>query len=131
MEIHWIRCKCYEDAKNYCDVVYLHEWNNKPFYWGICNISVFGGNTRMLDGRKRNPRYGVSYRHWIEGCLRHGGQLYIGIPSERIDYDLTDIELTLIALYPSEMNVDENARVIVHDIKHSGDIPSSIKSSYG
>jgi len=85
----------------------------------------------MLDGRKRNPRYGVSYRHWIEGCLRHGGQLYIGIPSERIDYDLTDIELTLIALYPSEMNVDENARVIVHDIKHSGDIPSSIKSSYG
>jgi len=131
MKITWVQCKSYEEAKNFCDIIYLHQWNGKPFYWGICDNSVFGGNPRTINGRRRNPRYGPSYRHWIEGCLRHGGTLHIGKPTERENYNLEDIELSLIAQFPSEMNPEVNARIIVQDIKHSGDIPVCIKLRNG
>jgi hypothetical protein len=131
MRIRWIQCKSYDEAKNFHDVVYLHEWNSKPFYWGICNNSVFGGNPRTIDGRRRNPRYGPSYRHWIEGCLQHGGKLYIGLPTERENYSLEDIELTLIAQFQAGMNAEVNARIIVQNIEHSGAIPSFMKTNNG
>jgi len=131
MKITWVQCKSYEEAKNFCDIIYLHQWNDKPFYWGICDNSVFGGNPRTIDDRRRNPRYGPSYRHWIEGCLRHGGTLYIGKPTERESYSLEDIELSLIAQFPSEMNPEVNARIIVQDIEHTGDIPVCIRSKNG
>jgi hypothetical protein len=34
VEIEWIQCVDYATAKNYSHVVYLHEWDDKPFYWG-------------------------------------------------------------------------------------------------
>ena len=127
MKICWIRCQNYDEAKNFHGVVYLHEQNGRPFYWGICGISVFGGNPRKVDGMPRNPRYGTSYRHWIEGCLRHAGALYIGTPAEQGNFSLQDIELTLIAMYPSEMNVEEDAQQVIPHIEHQGDVPSSIR----
>jgi len=128
MEIHWKRCHSYDEAKSALGIVYLHEWNGKPFYWGICDTSVFGGNARVIEGVKRNPRYGSSYRHWIEGCLRNGGKLYIGTPSGLGLYSLMDVERTLIALYPSEMNDEADKKVVVEDLQHLGDVPLSIRS---
>jgi hypothetical protein len=128
IRIRWTRCKTYDDAKDYIGVVYLHEWNGSPFYWGICNGSVFGGNTRQIDGMKRNPRYGSSYRHWIEGCLRHGGSLYVGVPEEKLNgKTLQEIENVLIVKYPTTMNSSSRTSSIRHEIKHEGDVPECIR----
>jgi len=72
MKIKWIRCHSYEEARNYSRIIYLHEWHGKPFYWGKAENSFFGGHMRARDGLKASGRYNASYRHWIEGCLRHG-----------------------------------------------------------
>ena len=131
MQIHWKRCRTYDESKDFSKVIYLHEWNGKPFYWGVCDTSLFGGNPRKIQGIKKNPRYGASYRHWIEGCLRHGGSLYMGMLSEMGDFSLTDIEQTLIAQYPSEMNSRKDAKIIITNIRHVGDVPPSIKGHNG
>ena len=128
MQIKWMQCRSYDEAKSFCGVVYLHEWHDKPFYWGICDKSVFGGTTRILDGVKRNPRYGISYRHWIDGCLRHGGKLYMGIPSGSAGRSLEEVERTLVAQYPSELNDDRDGRMVIRNIEHSGDVPPCIKA---
>lgn len=92
MRITWTRCKSYDSAKDSIGVVYLHEWNGCPFYWGIADTTVFGGNARNVDRERRNPRYGRSYRHWIEGVLRHGGRLYVGRVDDLGTYSLKDVE---------------------------------------
>lgn len=126
MKICWKKCSTYEEAKNFTGVIYLHERDGKPFYWGICNKSIFGGNKRRIDNKLINPRYGSSYRHWIEGCLRHGASLYVGKPIDCGNHDLKDIELSLIAQFPSKMNPEEDPHKIISKIEHIGDRPSSI-----
>ena len=131
IRIRWTRCHTYDDAINVLGVVYLHEWDGSPFYWGICDRSVFGGNTRQIDGRKRSPRYGSSYRHWIEGCLRHGGSLYVGVPQDLDGKTLQEIEGVLIVQYPATMNSPSKTSHVRHEISHEGDVPVCIQKGEG
>ena len=129
MEISWIRCHSYDDAKEYKQVLYLHEWEGIPFYWGKAEVTKFGGNSREIDGRKWNARYNPGYKHWIEGCLRHGGRLYVGQIRDRGEYSFKDIERHLINKYGSEMNARHQliTRQVEH-VVHTGDVPTSISS---
>lgn len=128
MKITWTYCKTYDDAKDYQGVVYLHEWDNEPFYWGVADKSKFGGNRQKIDaGSYLNPRYGSSYKHWIEGCLRHGAKLYIGSITEDEGKAVFDVEKQLIHDFPSEMNAAEISQRIL--IKHEGEIPKSIANA--
>lgn len=127
MEINRVRCVSYERAKDFTGVVYLHEWDDTPFYWGKCDKSFFGGD-RRTTGERRCGRYGTSYRHWIEGCTQHGGKLYIGTPVKNDkQYTVGQIEQTLIALYPSVMNDKRDGKKIVPVISFTGDIPASVR----
>lgn len=121
--ITWTRCRTYKDAIDALECVYLHEWDGKPYYWGICDRSVFGGNSRTISGQRRQPRYGSSYRHWIDGCLEHGAGLYIGKCEAADGFHLQNVEATLIAEFPSTKNREPGRKV--YDIVHVGDIPSS------
>jgi hypothetical protein len=89
MKINWKRCRNYGEAQNYSRIVYLHEWRGKPLYWGKAHNSFFGGGMRTLDGLSASGRYNSGYRHWIDGCLKHGGsRLYIGILDEEARIDV-------------------------------------------
>ena len=123
--IKWTRCRRYKDAENYQQVVYLHEWNGQPFYWGLCGKTVFGGVKRKVKGVKRNPRYHISYRHWIEGCLLHGGSLYVGKVLRRARISLKEIEQALIAQYPPEMSPKRGTSLKPMTICHTGEVPTS------
>ena len=114
MNITWKRCLTYASAKASEKVVYLHEWNGAPFYWGLA--------------ANFDTRYNVGYSHWIEGCLQHGGRLYVGKPDkDNMDgFSLEDIENTLIAKYGSVMNKKLKASK-VKEITHSGNVPESIE----
>ena len=57
MKITWKKCERYEEVKNNSGIIYLYEWSGRLFYWSKC--SSF------------RSRYETSYRHLIEGCLRH------------------------------------------------------------
>ena len=76
MRIIWKQCKTYADARDYTGVIYLHERDDKPFYWGIAHKSFFGGHMRAHNEGKISGGYNAGYRHWIEGCLQHGAKLY-------------------------------------------------------
>ena len=127
IRIRWTRCHTYDDAKDCRGIVYLHEWNGFPFYWGICDDSVFGGNPRMVEGKKWNPRYGSSYRHWIEGCLRNGRALYVGVPEDPDGNSLSEIESALIAAYPGTMNDPSKKSVVSQKMAHESDVPICIR----
>ena len=129
IRIRWKRGHTYDDAKNYIGIIYLHEWNGSPFYWGICDGSVFGGNARQIDGKRCNPRYGSSYRHWIEGCLRHGGSLYVRVPQDLDGKSLQEIESVLIVKYPAIMNSSSKTIPVRHKMMHEGDVPECIRKN--
>ena len=131
IRIRWTRCRTYDDAKDFRGVVYLHEWNGSPFYWGKCDESVFGGNARRIDGKKRNPRYGRAYRHWIEGCLRNGGALYVGVPQHSDGKRLSEIESALDAMYPATMNDPSKRSAVPQEMSHEGDVPICIQKRNG
>jgi hypothetical protein len=95
----------------------------------MCKDSVFGGNPRVIEGAKRQPRYGSSYRHWIEGCLEHGATLYIGKCSADEQFDLELVESTLIAELPSDKNRDAGRKV--YDLIHLGEIPLCVRQKAG
>lgn len=124
MKITWKRVTSYEEAKDFFDIIYLHEWDGKPFYWGIVDRAKFGGRKRNFDDR--NPRYGESYAHWIEGCLQHGARLYIGEVEDRGEYSLDQIEAFLMSRYPSKMNKRKRTVLTLREISHFGDVPQSI-----
>ncbi len=124
MEIKWKQCRTYDEAKDYTKIIYLHEWSDKPFYWGIVDKSKFGGNRQKIKNGYLNPRYGSSYKHWIEGCIRHGAKLYIGVIKDTNGNKLEKIEKQLIYDFPSEMNKPEKMQNII--IEHIGDVPLSI-----
>ena len=110
-------------------VIYLHEWDGKPFYWGKANNSFFGGGKRERDGLKASARYNAGYRHWIEGCLRHGGALYIGRLDDEAITHIDEIENYLIHTYGQEMNTRvTTSRISDLAIQHEGDVPLSISA---
>lgn len=128
MKITWIRCRSYDEARDFCRIIYLHEWNGKPFYWGKASNSFFGGHMRKKDGFKASGRYNAGYRHWIEGCLRHGGALYIGRPDDEAITHIDEIENYLIRTYGQEMNTRVASPIPDLAIQHEGDIPLSISA---
>ncbi len=125
MEIEWIQCRTYDEAKDYTKIIYLHEWSDKPFYWGIVDKSKFGGNRQKIKNGYLNPRYGSSYKHWIEGCIQHGAKLYIGKIKNTKVFELKDIEKQLIHDFPSEMGQQAESKNIM--IEHIGDVPLSFR----
>ncbi|MGB8116430.1 MAG: hypothetical protein WCF22_21810, partial [Candidatus Sulfotelmatobacter sp.] len=129
MKITWVLCRSYEEAQHYSRIIYLHEWGGKPFYWGKADRSFFGGHMRERDGLRASGRYNAGYRHWIEGCLRHGGKLYIGKLDEEALSRIDEVENYLIHTYGHEMN----SRVVLPlgqlQLGHEGDIPQSITNS--
>ena len=125
--IEWTKCHTYQEASGFTNCLYLHEWDARPYYWGICNESVFGGNPRLIEGKRRQPRYGSSYRHWIEGCLEHGGGLYVGKCKSDEPFDLKQVESTLIAALPSAKNRESGQKV--YEVIHVGDIPACTRNA--
>ena len=126
MEITWVQCTSYDEAKDYSRIIYLHEWNREPFYWGKAHNSFFGGHKRKRDELEASGRYNSGYRHWIEGCLQHGAKLYIGQLNEAALANIDEIENYLIHTYGHKMNtkVYEPRRKL--SVSHVGDVPSSI-----
>ncbi|ODP35161.1 hypothetical protein A9762_12220 [Pandoraea sp. ISTKB] len=105
MTITWKEYKTYAEAMDCQNCLYLHEWNGEPFYWGH-TTTFFGGNARLSPmGKRRAPRYAASYRHWVEGALRHGARLFIGVPDENSLSRLADIERYLIIRFRSSENL--------------------------
>lgn len=128
IKIHWVKCRSYKEAQGFRGIVYVHSWNDKPFYWGKAEKSYFGGGTRKhSDGSKQSSRYNYGYRHWIEGCLRHGGSLHIGKLDSKGKEIIDQLENYLINWYPPEIN--KKSKPLTDDIPiiHSGDIPPFIK----
>jgi hypothetical protein len=123
VRIRWKRYASYEDARKREFVVYLHEWKGKPFYWGKTRVT-FG-----QDG-KRAGRYGAGYKHWIEGCLRHGGRLYIGEPVLPQVVSLNEVENHLIVNYPSVMQQKPKERRLGLRVENSGERPSFLPRSF-
>jgi len=115
MKIKWIRCQTWEEAREYSRIIYLHEWNEKPFYWGKADKCCFG------------RRYSYSYRHWIEGCLRHGGCLYIGKLDEDALRCMDEVEDYLIRKYGGEMNKKVTAPPRQLEVEHEGEVPHILK----
>ncbi|MBD8190560.1 hypothetical protein IFR35_03910 [Pseudomonas fluorescens] len=126
MKITWQRCMTYEEAKDYHRVIYLHEWSDKPFYWGKAHNSFFGGHPRQIGDLHASGRYNSGYRHWIEGCLRHGAKLYVGQMSDLALASIDDVENWLIHTYGHEMNIRVRSPTALLNIEHLGDVPASI-----
>lgn len=123
MEINWRKCESYDDASDYRGVIYLHEWDGEPFYWGKAHRSFFGGHRRTRSGVTAAGRYASGYRHWIEGCLRHGARLYIGVLDRSAVERIDEIEQHLISTHPSEMNCRTTSVRNCVVLEHTGDVP--------
>ena len=125
MKITWKRCSNYKDACNYTGIIYLHEWNKEPFYWGKAHNSFFGGHKRKHNASQMSGRYNSGYSHWIEGCLQHGAKLYIGELDTEALYSINKVENYLIYTYPSKMN---KKKLIFEELNliHEGEVPKSI-----
>jgi hypothetical protein len=128
MQITWTACKTYAEARDYSRIIYLHEWDGKPFYWGKAHNSHFGGHKREIDGLEASGRYNSGYRHWIEGCLRHGAKLYVGrLDAEALEC-IDEVEHYLIRTYGHEVNTRVKDSVRQLAIVHVGDVPDSIRN---
>lgn len=126
MQITWTRCYSYAEARDYSRIIYLHEWNDKPFYWGKAHQSHFGGHKRELNGLNASGRYNSGYRHWIEGCLRHGAKLYVGRLNQEALLAVNEVENYLIHEYGHEMNTKVHCPPRVLTIEHLGEVPATI-----
>ena len=126
MKINWKLYRTYDDAKDCQQAIYLHEWSAKPFYWGMLEKTKFGGNRQTMENGFLNPRYGSSYKHWVEGCLRHGAILYIGTIQDQGNATIEMVEKQLIHDHPLEMNAQEQSQNLT--IKHQGEVPISIRA---
>lgn len=129
MKIKWVLCSSYDDAKDYSRIIYLHVWNNEPFYWGKAHNSFFGGHKRNRDGLHASGRYNAGYRHWIEGCLRHGAKLYIGKLDDEALEHLDEVENYLIHTYGHVMNTKVSKPTRHLNITHLGAVPAFIHDS--
>lgn len=43
MTLTWQLCKTYEEPRDHSRVIYLHEWDEKPFYWGKAHKEFLRG----------------------------------------------------------------------------------------
>lgn len=130
MRITWQRCCTYEEARGKARIIYLHEWDDKPFYWGKAHESFFGGHKRSLNGLTASGRYNAGYRHWIEGCLRHGAKLYVGQLDAEALVQMDEVENYLIFTYGYEMNTLWRAPLCALKIEHDGDVPATIRNHH-
>lgn len=126
MKIEWKRCQSYDEAKDFSRIIYLHEWNGQPYYWGKAHNSFFGGNKRKMDGLHATGRYSSGYRHWIDGCLEHGARLYVGLLDEEALKHIDEVENYLIHNYGYVLNKKVAVPRKDFEIDHVGDIPESI-----
>ena len=129
MKITWKYCRSYDEARDFSRIIYLHEWDGKPFYWGKAHNSFFGGSKRKKDGLDASGRYNAGYRHWIEGCLRHGGKLFVGQLDGSALEKIDDVENYLIYTYGCEMNKKVKKPEQALNIEHAGEVPLSIKNA--
>ena len=128
MQIDWIQCATYESAKDHTGIIYLHEWNDKPFYWGKAERSFFGGGHRRNNGGLyASGRYNSGYRHWIEGCLQHGGKLYVGRLDPESLRQINQVENYLICTYGHVMNTRFKCPPAPLHIKHVGSLPACLR----
>jgi hypothetical protein len=128
MQIIWTLCSSYAEARDHSRIIYLHEWHEKPFYWGKAHESHFGGHKRELNGLNASGRYNSGYRHWIEGCLRHGAKLYVGRLDEEALSVVNEVENYLIHTYGHEMNTRVSIPTRSLAIEHLGDVPATIRN---
>ena len=128
IKIQWFECFSYDDAKDFHSCVYIHEWDGNAYYVGMIGKSVFGGPRRKLeDGEMRNPRYGPSYSHWIDGCLEHGARLFVGISTDMKAIRLIKtVENELIGMLNPIKNKATNNSSVRLVLKHSGKVPSCL-----
>ena len=126
MTITWKQCITYEQARDYTGIIYLHEWFDRPFYWGKAHKSFFGGHMRTHEESRMSGRYNAGYRHWIEGCLQHGAKLYIGVLDAEALTAIDAVENLLIDRYPTTMNTRKQTPANF-DLVHMGDIPATIQ----
>ena len=126
MKISWKRCKTYAEARNETGIIYLHAWNDRPFYWGKAHRSFFGGHRRRIGDLLASGRYNSGYRHWIEGCLQHGGQLFIGRLGPEALSRIDDVENHLIHTYGHVMNTKVRVPDAPIRLEHVGDVPAFI-----
>ena len=126
MKINWVRCESYEQARDHSGIVYLHEWDGRPFYWGKAQNSFFGGHKRKHGTLNASGRYNAGYRHWIEGCLRHGAKLYVGQLDAEARANIDEVENYLIATYGHVMNTKVKEPLRQLTIEHTGAVPDSI-----
>ena len=124
--ICWVRCLNYDSARNFSRVIYLHEWNARAFYWGKAHNSFFGGHKRKIGGLHASGRYNSGYRHWIEGCLQHGGKLYIGNLERKDVHLINEIEQQLIQEYGHVMNAKIKEAPPGMTIRHTGEVPDCV-----
>ena len=115
MKITWKKCESYKKDKGHSGAIYLHEWSGQPFYWGKVGADISFGS-----------RYNPGYRHWIEGCLRHGACLFIGKLDEEARKHIDDLENYLIRKYPSVMNKKSKKPTTQINFEHKGNIPYTI-----
>ncbi len=126
MRIVWLRCESYKAARDFWGIIYVHECDGKPFYWGKAHKSFFGGHMRTRDGLTASGRYNAGYRHWIEGCLRHGARLYVGKLDEEALRCVDELERYLIHTHGSDMNSRTGPPSRQLSIQHEGEVPLSI-----
>lgn len=126
MQITWIRCHSYAEARDYSRIIYLHEWSDKPFYWGKAHKSFFGGHKRKDGDLHASGRYNSGYRHWIEGCLMHGAKLYVGQLDEEALNAIDEVENFLIHSYGHVMNTKVTVPRRPLSIQHCGSVPAFI-----
>jgi hypothetical protein len=127
VRITWTRCRTYQEARDHSRIIYLHEWNGEPFYWGKAEQSFFGGHKRTRDGLTASGRYNAGYRHWIEGCLRHGGRLYVGTLDTEALANIDEIENFLIYTHGHVMNTEVHVPQRMLEVIHEGDVPASVR----
>ena len=129
MEISWQRCDTYAEARNATGIIYLHEWDDKPFYWGKAHRSFFGGHRRRIGDLLASGRYNSGYRHWIEGCLQHGAKLFIGTPSPDALARIDEVENFLIHTYGHVMNTRVKEPPENLQIEHRGEAPACLSAT--
>jgi len=117
--VRWLRCGSYDEARNYTVCLYVHEWAGKAYYVGKVGRAFFGG------------RYTLSYRHWIDGCLEHGGQLYIGTLVEGSEDLLDAVESILIETLKPPKNIRKPPCQKDVTLYHVGETPKQLQGREG
>ena len=112
----WKKYCSYEDVREVRACVYLHAWAGRAYYVGKLGRSWFGG------------RYGPSYRHWIDGCLEHGAELYVATLPDDNDRSVLDaVESALIDKLRPLKNIRKPGIESDLYLHHVGDIPEQLR----